>query len=256
FLFDSEKIAVGMVRSLEDFTYYSVPFNAAWRLTALAGALSLVLLPRVGFAVAAGNRHAAADLARRATRVIVGGMALVLAPLIGIVPELLTLWLGEHFAARASLPSRIVLVALLANTAAFPANAVIRAISRPSALTILYACELPLHLVTVWVLVKRLGVTGAALAWGVRVVLDAQMQRWLAGRALAAPMERAHQTPLCLLALGGLTLALELLGDVIPVAVRLIASSCVGAVIWATLWTAEDRRRVLAALFPSSWSAP
>jgi O-antigen/teichoic acid export membrane protein len=248
-LVDGEKIAVGMSRSLEEFTYYSVPFNAAYRLTALASALSLALLPRVASAVAGGQSQAAADLARRATRVTVGGMALVLAPLIGIVPELLGLWLGEPFAARASLPSRIVLVGLLANTAAFTANAVVRAASKPAVLTVLYACELPLHLATVWVLVLLLGPTGAALAWGVRVLLDAGMQRWLAGRALGTPVGSVREILLPLLALAGLALGSGLLGDAV-LAARAVASSCLGAIIWATLWTAEDRKLVFGALRP------
>jgi hypothetical protein len=126
-LLDTEKLAVSMARSIEDFTYYTVPFNAVIRLTMFAGALSTVLFPRLASVAAGGDLVRARDLVRRATRLSVASMSLMLAPLVAVAPELLRVWLGPTFAERSSRPMRILLVALVANTAA-P-----RVATRPSA---------------------------------------------------------------------------------------------------------------------------
>jgi O-antigen/teichoic acid export membrane protein len=249
-LTDGEKLIIGLAGSLENFTYYSVPFNASYRLTALASALSSVLLPRIAWAVGAGDSAAAAHIARRATRMTVGGMALLLAPLIGIAPDILRLWLGEDFAAHASWPARIILVGLLANTAAFTPHAVVRAVAAPSTLTVLYACELPVYLAAVWILVPVLGPAGAALGWATRVLTDALLLAWIAGRALDRPVIAAREVVLPLSMLAGLALACEVLGDGAPAAARAVISLGIGTSIWIALWTRDDRKLVLRLLRP------
>jgi O-antigen/teichoic acid export membrane protein len=167
-LVDAEKLAVSMARSIEDFTYYTVPFNALFRLTMFAGAFSNVLFPRLASVAAAGDRARACELVRRGTRLSVATMAFVLTPIVAVAPELLGLWLGPSFAEHSTRAVRILLVALLANTGSYAYNAAIRASARPAALSWLYSAELPLHLLTVFLMVRAWGISGAALAWGVR----------------------------------------------------------------------------------------
>src|SRR2546428_13424063 len=110
-------MGVCVVRLIDGFPYYPVPFNAVIRLTMFGGALSNVLFPRLASVAAAGDRAGACALVQRGTRLSVATMAFVLAPLIAVAPELLGLWLRPSFAQRPPPALRLPLLALPAHTA-------------------------------------------------------------------------------------------------------------------------------------------
>jgi len=239
-LADVEKLAVGWARSVEDFTYYSVPFNATLRLSVFAVALASVLAPRLSRVAAEEGPAVAAGIARRANRISAGGMAFVVAPLIAVAPELLRLWLGPAFATRSTLPARILLVALIPRTLASVAESVLRARARPVTFTVLYAAELPLHLAGVYLLVRAWGIAGAAAAWALRVAADAAAQRRLASRALGVSTGSTLEGWGPMMALGLLALACQRLDHVLPVAVRAGAGLLVGGATVLVLLSADD----------------
>lgn len=239
-LADVEKIAIGIARSVEDFTYYSVPFNVTLRLTAFAVAFASVLAPRLSSLIAEGARPAAADLVRRAVRVSQAGMAFGIAPLIALLPELLRLWLGPEFAARSTLPTRILLVAMLPRTLGFVTESVLRAGARPIAFAILYAAELPLHLIAVALLVRAWGLRGAALAWTLRVCLDAGAQWYLARRSLRAPLSGALDALGPPLALALLAAACQAIDGPGSLYIRMALAGVTGGLIVLRLLSRED----------------
>jgi len=239
-LADVEKLAISIARSVEDFTYYSVPFNVTLRLTVFAVAFASVLAPRLSALIAEEARPAAADLVRRAVRVSQAGMVAVVAPLIALLPELLRLWLGAEFAARSTLPTRILLVAMLPRTLGFVTESVLRAVARPLVFTVLYAAELPLHLVAVFFLVRALGIRGAALAWTLRVCLDAAAQWTLARRGLHAPLGRAIDAVGPPLALALLAAACQLLDGPGSLLVRAALAAVTGGLLVLRLLSRED----------------
>jgi O-antigen/teichoic acid export membrane protein len=248
-LADVEKLAIGWARSVEDFTYYSVPFNVCLRLTLVAVALGSVLAPRLSSVAVEEGPAAAARLAARASRISVGGMMLLVAPLVALAPELLRLWLGPTFAARSALPARILLVALIPRTLAYVAESVLRARARPLTFTILYACELPLHLVSVYLLVRRGGIAGAAAAWALRVFVDAAVQRRLAARNLGLSLGRALEGWGPAAALAGVAAACHLLDHSLGPLLRLALAVFVAGATILVLLSASDwdvfRRLVL-----------
>jgi O-antigen/teichoic acid export membrane protein len=187
-LMDLEKLLIGILLSVTALTYYVVPFNAVVRLAILGGALSAVLLARISAVAAAGDSAGAAQLTHRATRLSIVAMAGMCAILIALSPELLTLWLGAVFAAEADLATRLLLLGIFANASVFAAHAAVRARLRPVELTMLYAAEVVLHVVITYYLILSWGIVGAALAWGIRVLVDAIAQRFLAVRALGHPI--------------------------------------------------------------------
>jgi O-antigen/teichoic acid export membrane protein len=254
-LIDAEKLAVSMARSIEDFTYYTLPFNAVFRLTMFAGALSNVLFPRLASVAAAGDHAGARELVRRGTRLSVASMSFVLAPIIASAPELIGLWLGPSFAERSTLPARILLVALLANTAAYAYNSAIRARARPASLIWLYAAELPLHLVAVFFMVRAWGITGAALAWGVRAIVDLAGHYFLASRALALPIGGRTSTAATLAALAAFAASCEAFRGALPLAPRLLLGVLLGAAIASLVSKAEDRAVALRAFIPRETEA-
>jgi O-antigen/teichoic acid export membrane protein len=187
-LTDAEKLAIVLSRSLEDFTYYTVPFNTVIKFTVISGAVVRVLMPRVAALGARGDAAEARVLTERSDRILVTAMVGLLAPVVALTPELLRLWVGEAFELRSSMATRVLLLGIAVNTAAFPAHAAVLARGRPTHLTALYAGEVVLHLAVVYALVTQFGLVGAAAAWTLRVMLDTLAQRVLAERALGSPL--------------------------------------------------------------------
>ena len=245
-LVDGEKLAISWARSLDQLTYYAVPFGAVFRLSVVAVALTTVLAPRLSALAGTGQLDEATGLVRRTTRVTAGLLAAAAAPLIASAPEWLTLWMGVSFAARAELSARLLLVAMLANAIASPACTVVRSRGRPAALVWTYAAELPLHVAAVYLLVRGYGIVGAAAAWLLRAALDAVVQRFLAARVLGRTLgDTAALSGAIAMALA-LVAACELAG--LGPAARLLSGLALSALALGAALRREDWVALRAAL--------
>ena len=249
-LSDAEKLAIGLARSVEDFTYYTVPFNAVVKFTAISGAVVRVLIPRIAAMVARDDAHEAVTLVERGDRVLTIGMVAVLAPVAAVVPELLSLWVGPVFAERSTLATRILLVGIALNAAALPAHAVVVARGRLSRLNALYAIELVLHLAVVYVLVVAFGLAGAAAAWTLRVALDLVAQRSLAARTLGIRLRGGTRIWAAVGALAALAVAAS---AGLPLGGRLIAGFALlaGGLLYLVL--GPDRSTIMDSVLPWRW---
>ncbi|MHB8511327.1 MAG: flippase [Actinomycetota bacterium] len=92
---------------------------------------------------------------------------------IALSSDLLRVWLGAALSRELSAPLQILAIGILINAIAYVPYAFIQAIGRPDVTAKLHLLELPLHIGLVWFLVTRFGLIGAALAWTIRVAIDA-----------------------------------------------------------------------------------
>lgn len=250
-LVDGDKIALGALRSVAEVAYYTVPAGVVGRLGSFAGMACIFLVPRLAAAAAAGQSAEAARLAGRATRVGLCLTAAAAAPLTAVTPELLSAWLGPDFAGGSTAAARVLLVGMAVQVSVYGAHAVIRARAHASTLAVVYALELPLFAAALFLFVRPWGVTGAALAWAARLVVDAVLQHALARRSLGGMPVVAAALPAGVTAsLAALALGCHALGDAAP-GLRLAAglAAAVGAL---ALLPIEDRLALRRAL----WLAP
>jgi len=150
--------------------YYTLPFDAALRLTVLPQTAVNALFP------------ALADARRRPTdaAIMVGGalralMALVFPPVMvatTLAYPLLAWWLDPTFAAHAAPVLRWLLVGVSINSLAHVPYALLQAHGRSDVTAKLHVFELPLFAVLLVFMVREIGVLGAAVAWTLRVVAD------------------------------------------------------------------------------------
>ena len=248
-LADAEKLAVGLARSVEDFTFYTVPFNAVMKFTVVSGAVVRVLMPRLAALGARGSAVEALELTERADRILVTGMVALMVPFVVMAPELLTLWVGDDFATRSSLASRILLVGVAVNAAAIPGHSVVLARGRPAYLTYLYAAEVILHVVVVYLLVTGFGLAGAAAAWTVRVGLDTLAQRKLAEHTLGLAF-RDNLEVWGVLALYAILAALT---TVLSLPWRIVAGVVIGGTTLLVFARGPGRVLLLDSLLPWRW---
>lgn len=151
--------------------YYTVPYDAVFRLTSLPVTALNAVFPALAEAQHDVARNA--PLLRTLMRTV---LALMLPPIVAATAfalPLLTLWLGAAFASHAARIFQWLLLGVLINSAAHVPYAALQAQGRADLTARLHVLELPVFAALLVACVWRWGVEGAALAWTLRVALDA-----------------------------------------------------------------------------------
>lgn len=151
--------------------YYTVPFDVALRATSLPQTAMNALFP--AFAHAQSRPGESARLFAPAIRII---MSLALpATLVAAVlaKPILASWLDASFAASATGVLRLLMLGLFFNSLAHLPYSLLQAHGRADLTAKLHLLELPLFALVLVVGVHAWGIAGAALAWTVRVGIDA-----------------------------------------------------------------------------------
>ena len=108
--------------------------------------------------------------------------------LVSYAREILEIWMGTPFSVRGATCLRILAAALLINAAAWPVYHLLQASGRPEIPARLHIVELVFHIPICAFLIVRLDITGAALAWLLRVVFDTAVLSCVANRSLRADL--------------------------------------------------------------------
>jgi O-antigen/teichoic acid export membrane protein len=178
-----DRFLIGALLSVGAIAYYTAPFDMVTRLWVIPGALVGVLFP--AFAVTLVQDPARTGLLlRRGTKYAF----LAIFPLVLVIntlaPEGLRLWLGEAFAKDGSSVLRWLAAGVFVNSLGQAPFVLVQSAGRADITAKLHLAELPFYLVAVWLLTKRLGIEGTAIAWAGRCMVDALLVCLLAHRLL------------------------------------------------------------------------
>ncbi|MHB1799355.1 MAG: flippase [Vulcanimicrobiaceae bacterium] len=171
--------------------YYTVPFDTAFRATSLPQTAMNALFPALAETQTrpeASTRLLA--LAIRAVVVLVLPAVLVVAV---FAHPLLALWLNASFAGPAAPVLQLLLIGIFLNSAAHLPYALLQAHGRSDLTAKLHLLELPVFALLLVVGVHWYGITGAALAWTLRVALDTALlygTAWWLQQPLRATLAR------------------------------------------------------------------
>ncbi len=150
--------------------YYTVPFDTSFRATSLPQTAMNALFPALAETQARSDDSARLlALAMRAVVVLVLPAVLVVAV---FAHPLLALWLNVHFAGPAAPVLQLLLIGIFLNSAAHLPYALLQAHGRSDLTAKLHLLELPVFAALLVAGVHWFGITGAALAWTLRVALD------------------------------------------------------------------------------------
>lgn len=150
--------------------YYTLPFDAALRLTVLPQTAVNAIFPAL--ADARGRSAESAIMVGAALNALV---VLVFPPLIAVATlayPILAWWLDPSFATHAAPVLRWLLVGVSVNSLAHVPYALLQANGRADVTAKLHVLELPLFAAMLVVMVREIGILGAAAAWTIRVALD------------------------------------------------------------------------------------
>lgn len=245
----ADRFLIGALLTLTAVAHYATPLDLVLRMWILPVAVSQALLPAMASSFA-GLPGATAALLRRGGLLILIGVFPACAVLVGAAHEVLRLWLGAGFADGGAPVLRILSIGILFSCLAYAPNALLEAIGRPDVTARFVLGQavvfLPLSaLFLIWG-----GVEGAAIAWCLRVAVDALGKLIFAARLFppAAVAARGLMPPL--LGAGLVLVALALApGWGWKAAVFALGSVALAALLWRALL--PDERHALR--HPRQW---
>jgi O-antigen/teichoic acid export membrane protein len=229
--------------------FYTAPYEAATRLLAVAISTFLVLFPAITSEFARNEKWRTQRVLESTLRQILLVFAVPVVVLFAFAPEMLRLWLGPTFGLQGTTAFRILLLGVLANALAHVPFVYLYAAGRPDLPAKNHIFELFFHVPLTLLLIGRFGITGAAAAWTIRVVVDSLLLGWMAARrdAFAAGPQAAHlwraagTAILCLVAGAAGAVALLGLGAAPAVALVVLVVGAYVVLAWLRALSADER---------------
>ena len=249
-----DRFAVAAILPVSAVAYYSAPYDVVMKMLVIPGAVVGVLFP--AFA-------ATFETNPSATRALVGrmlrAMTLLMFPpvllLVTFAREGMHVWLGQQFAMSSGPVVQWLAVGLLINSLGYVGFAVVQGVGRSDLAAKLHVVELPLYAAALIGMAHAFGLTGVAMAWTFRVLIDTTVLLWMSRRAVQGSSRDTWQR-----VTGAVALAVPLVvgaslssasGRVVVAAVSLVAFVAFG---WRRLLTDGERQWIKrVSLASSAW---
>lgn len=181
-----DRFLIGALISPAAVAFYATPQEIVSRLAIIPGALTAVLFPT--FAASTQSTHARRVFIQ-ATAWLALIMFFITVPLVIGAHHLLTWWIGADFASHAGLVFQILACGMFINCLAHIPYTLLQGTGHARVVAVVHLVELPLFIVLLTWLIMHHGYVGAAVAWFVRVSLDAAalflITRTILNRAIA-----------------------------------------------------------------------
>jgi len=158
-----------------------VGYEVISRTQILSQAVMGVMFPALTFVIAS-NRGRLADIYGQMTDILLLLMLPVIASLFLLAPEALDLWLGPDFSEKSAPVAQWIALGWLINALAKPPHTLLQSAGRPDLVAKAHLTELFPYMVLLWFLTSTFGITGAAAAWAIRVLVDALILNEMARR--------------------------------------------------------------------------
>jgi O-antigen/teichoic acid export membrane protein len=251
----ADRFFVSLFLSVSATGFYSVPAELSTRFLMVPAGIVSTLFPELSALSARGDRQAMTSIARSAVKFLLFICAPVVLLLVLYSREILTGWVGAEFGQVANAPLRVLAVAVLINALSYVPYSLIQASGRPDFTAKLHVIELPLQLLLTMLLVQLWGVVGAALAWSLRVAIDAVVLFFAAPRIAASvrgvfPWSAAARFGGLMIAVGTCLAFLKVIG--IPTWCAALAAACLvsGAAlfVWRNMMSERERTAAISIL--------
>lgn len=248
-----DRFFVGSILSMSAVGYYAVPYEIAIRVCLVPQSLLATVFPAFSSLQARKSQTQLEDLYVRSLKSILLLSGPVLLTIASFAREILSVWLGPDFAVTSASTLQILALGVLINSISFVPFGLLQGLGRPDLTAKFHFLELPFYFLTLWFLLVRFGLPGAAWAWTLRIVLDTVLLfgavvklKLVSARApLYRPLQRA------LVALGLPAVLLPLSGIKMPLGLQaaLTGLTLLGfvAVVWGYALDNSERNLLRAA---------
>ncbi|MBA2935952.1 flippase [Sphingomonas sp. CGMCC 1.13654] len=168
---DVDQFVIGSLRNVAVIPFYSVPMNIVQRSQILPTMLTRTLFP----VFSRLNRDDSRDIVSVTLCHLGTIVSLVYIAAIFLCGQFLNIWLGPEMMARGGPVFRLLAMGAWWNSLAFVLFSAIQGQGRPRAVATIHMSEVLPYVGLMLLLVHFYGVTGAAVAWMIRVTIDAML---------------------------------------------------------------------------------
>jgi O-antigen/teichoic acid export membrane protein len=241
--------------SLDAVTLYSVPYEGITRFRIIPASLMATLYPAMSEHSGGHAQGSLQALYNTSMRYLLLLMLPGISYLVVFGRDLLSLWMGAEFAFKASVVFEILAVGFLLSSLAYVSYSAIQAFRKPDVVGKFHLFVLPFYLGLSVFLIRRWGITGAALAATLRFGLDAALLFWVAQKHCGCSLWSAWNQGMSRLFSFGLVLTFSLLivkwGIPIPWTRLVIGSLAIIAyffAVWRYALSPRERPAIMSAL--------
>lgn len=167
-----DRFIIGAIISSSAVAYYVTPQELVTKLWIIPGALTGVLFPTFSAQMVERDEQTWI-LFKKAAHWLFAALLPVTAGIMLFANELLSLWISPEFATHSAVLLQIFSAGILINCLAFTPFALIQGAGKPKLTALIHAAELPFFLGMLWWLASTYGILGAAIAWVLRITVDA-----------------------------------------------------------------------------------
>lgn len=220
-----ERFLIGSLLTVAALAFYSAPYEMVTRLKIIPASLTMTLFPAFSTLEGDQNKQKLATVFARSVKYIL----LTLAPLVLAIclfaEDILRIWLGTEFAKESTNVLQLLSIGVLINALAHTPLSLLQGVGRPDLPAKFHLLEMPIYIAMAWILVIKLGIVGAAIAWAIRVALDTLLLFVFTFKTCKLPANLFQKnglitlgTALCVLT--GLAYWLRILSDPFPLFIQ------------------------------------
>jgi O-antigen/teichoic acid export membrane protein len=235
-----DRFLIGSVISIAAVAYYSIPYEVVTKLWLISTALVGVLFPAFS-ATSHVDRSRLVFLYQCGVKYIFIVLLPLTLVLVMFAPEGLAAWLGNDFARNSAAVARLLVVAVLVNSMAHVPFTHLQSVGRPDLTAKSHLLELPVYLVTIFFLARHFGITGVAVAWLLRVLLDSFLLFWFSFRLLPECRFVVTRLPLMMAGALGCSLVAALIAGVTMKVIVACAVVLGVPALWSGMFTPAEK---------------
>ncbi|MSR05532.1 MAG: flippase [Gemmatimonadetes bacterium] len=185
------RLQIAVLVSASAVAYFSAPYDVVINLLVIPGVVVTVLFPALTLMLQRDVREAGALYRRSMLQLGLVMLPLAVATIILAKPGLAR-WINEEFSSNGYRVAQLLAGGVFINSFGHVSQALIQAYGRPDLTAKLHIAELVLYVPYSWWLIESQGITGAAVAWVIRVTISTVVLAIIAQRCLAGSLVRSR----------------------------------------------------------------
>jgi O-antigen/teichoic acid export membrane protein len=168
-----DRFLIASLLSVSAAGYYAAPYEGVSRLCIIPASITMTLFPVFSILESSGEKQKLEVLFSRSLKYVLLALAPAALLLMLHAKDILRIWLGDDFAAQGHVVLRVLAFGVLINSLAHVPFALLQGMGRPDIPAKFHLVELPFYVGLALFSIGHWGIAGGAVAWTVRVAVDA-----------------------------------------------------------------------------------
>ncbi len=177
-----DRFVISSVMGGQVVAYYTVPFEILTRLLIIPGAMGSALFPKLTDQYH-NQTSSATQLFKKSLMAVTAVMTILCLLVFVLYQPLVSWWISKEFAEASKDVASFLVVGIWMNSIGFIVYTALQAKVGAKQTALLHLFELAFFIPLLYILLVKMGIVGAALAWTIRVSFDAFAMFWLLKRS-------------------------------------------------------------------------